>query len=100
MTKEKINKCLRRKNDKITLTIKNSSIDYIENRVNKHLINAGNFEKIKLEDVYTNTSGETLIYKWENCGEIIINGGNLLEKYKNKDKQSDVQFALLSGQEI
>lgn len=87
-------------NIKVTLKIKNSTINFNEKTENKSLINAANFDEIILENVFTNLKADSIIFAWKNIGEIKIDGGNISQNFDKILEEPDFDFNQVSGIEI
>lgn len=87
-------------NIKVSLTIKNSEINFNKKTSCNSLINAANFEKIFLQNVSTNLKNECAVYAWKDVGEIKIECGNILDNFNKIMEKPSFDFSKVSGVEI
>ena len=88
------------KNDKVSLYVRNSEINFSDGTSSRSMINAANAERIILENVTCNLKGEAIVFGWKEIGQINITGGNLAENFNKTIKFPDFDFATVSGMEI
>ncbi len=81
------------KENPVSLTIKNSTMDFSEEGCGEALIHTANFESIVLENVISNNSGQAVIKCWGECGNIKIENGNLSDNFKNSVENMQTEFS-------